>query len=477
MSALRLVPENLHRLQVDGRRVLLHVPTTAVFELDELSGTILDQFSAGAVLEASELGHRVDDRFDAADVTETLDELVRMDLLRGLDTEAAVPAPVTIRDYPLSTLVLNVSTGCNLACHYCYKEDLTKPSSAVRMELETAQRGVDLLLAQAAERSRVNLVFFGGEPLLALDLIRATVDYAETRCAENGTALDLSLTTNATLLNEATIDWLDSHRFGLTVSIDGPEAAHDRHRRTVGGHGTHATVSEKVRTLLARYRSRPVGARVTLAAGNTDVVAIHRHLREELGFFEVGFAPVTAADDARLKLDDAGLATVFAGLRELGQEYLAAALRDQNNGFANMHQIITDLHEGTRKVLPCGAGLGMLAVDGGGDLHLCHRFVGSTLPSFGSVDNGIDRDRLGQFLESAVTRDDSDCTSCRIRHLCAGGCYHEAYARHGDPLRPTDHYCTLMRDWIDLGLDVYARIIDNNPDFLVRHVAPRRGLS
>lgn len=477
MSGLRLVTENLHEVAVDGRRVLLHVPTTAVFELDAVAGAVLDRFRESPVVAAEDLETRFSGRLDADAVAGTVQEFLRLDLLRAAEARAPHKPPVTIADYPLSTLVLNVDTGCNLACHYCYKEDLAKPSTGRRMQLETATQGVDLLLRQASGRGRVNLVFFGGEPLLALDLIRQVTDYAETRCAEQGVALDLSLTTNATLLDDATIDWLDAHRFGLTVSIDGPAAAHDRHRRTVGGSGTHALVSARVRRLLERYRARPVGARVTLAAGNTDVVGIHRYLREELGFFEVGFAPVTAADDDRLRLDDAGLAQVFAGLRTLGEEYLAAALADRNSGFGNMHQVITDLHEGTRKVLPCGAGLGMLAVDGGGDLHLCHRFVGSDLPAFGSVGDGIDRDRLGRFLERAAAREGGDCATCRIRHLCAGGCYHEAYARHGDPLQPTLHYCGLMRDWIDLGLSVYARILEHNPDFLVRHVAPRRGLS
>ena len=55
--------------------------------------------------------------------------------------------------------------------------------------------------------------------------------------------------------------------------------------------------------LLERHRTRPVGARVTLTRGITDVVAIHRHLRDEIGFFEVGFAPVTAGDISAFNLD------------------------------------------------------------------------------------------------------------------------------------------------------------------------------
>ena len=203
------------------------------------------------------------------------------------------------------------------------------------------------------------------------------IDYAERRGAEAGKTVDFSLTTNATLLTEELVDYFSAHRVGVTVSMDGPKALHDRNRKTIGGKGTYDVVAKKARMLLAGHRTRPVGARVTLTRGTTDVVTIHRHLRDEIGFFEVGFAPVTAGDISAFNLTEDELAEVFEGMKALGREYRDEALAGRNNGFANMHQLMTDLAEGTRKSLPCGAGLGMLAVDKDGGLNLCHRFTGS----------------------------------------------------------------------------------------------------
>ena len=282
------------------------------------------------------------------------------------------------------------------------------------------------------------------------------------------------MTTNATLLADDTIDWLDAHRFGLSISIDGPKAIHDRNRLTVGGQGTYETVRRKAERLLARYHARPVGARVTLTHGTTEVERIWDHLFNELGFAEVGFAPVTSGDISTFNLTGAELVEVFAGLKRLGARYLEAALEGRNIGFSNMHQLITDLHEGHKKALPCGAGLKMLAVDHKGELNLCHRFTGSTLPTFGDVKNGIQRAQLGDFLSQRLDRTDTGCASCRIRNLCSGGCYHESYARYGDPAHPTYHYCDLMRDWVDFGIEVYSRIMAGNPAFIEQHISPRR---
>ncbi len=183
---------------------------------------------------------------------------------------------------------------------------------------------------------------------------------------------------------------------------------------------------------------------------------------------------MTSGDISTFNLTGEELVEVFAGLKRLGQRYLEAALEGRNIGFSNMHQLITDLHEGHKKALPCGAGLKMLAVDHKGELNLCHRFTGSTLPTFGDVKNGIKREQLGDFLSQRLDRTDTGCASCRIRNLCSGGCYHESYARYGDPAHPTYHYCDLMRDWVDFGIEVSSRIMAGNPAFIEQHISPRR---
>lgn len=466
---------NAHVVSMGTRTMLLHVPTTALFDLDELGIEVLERVRTDASAGTAAIAEQLSDRFERPEIEAFLDRLVQLEVLQGDGVPRPInPSRIRVDAYPLSTIVLNVNTGCNLSCGYCYKEDLAVPANGRRMGMDVAARSIDLLLAQAIGRDRVGIVFFGGEPLTNLALIREAVGYAETRAAQAGKSVDFSLTTNGTLLTEEVIGYFDAHRFGISISIDGPRAIHDRNRRTVGGKGTYDVVARKVRMLLERYRSKPVGARVTLAAGTTEVEAIHEHLRDGLGFHEVGYAPVTASEKAGHALSEAQLNEVYRGFERLGEAYLAAAIAGRNTGFSNLHQLMTDLHEGRRKALPCGAGVGLLAVDHEGGLNLCHRFTGSGLPTFGSVEAGIDERRLGEFLGRAADRSGTDCATCRIRNLCAGGCYHESWARYGDPLHRTYHYCNLLRRWVDFGIRVYAEIGARNPRFFSTHIEPRR---
>jgi len=465
-SEAKIIPENSHRFRQGEREMLFHVPSSSVFELEAEAANLLTglEQSAPAPLAGAD-----------SDLNETLEDLKRLQIIARDNRPAVTPSLDKLQQIPLSTLVLNVNTGCNLSCSYCYKEDLDKPADSKRMALETAQKAIEMMLQESPDQPRYNIVFFGGEPLTNMPLIREVVDYAENRFGRLGRPVDFSLTTNATLLNPEIVEFLQAHRIGVAVSIDGPQAIHDKNRITVGGQGTYAVVRRKVDYLLEHYTARPVGARVTLTKGVTNVEQIWDHLFNEIGFDEVGFAPVTSGDIAYYNLSELELQQVFDNMKALGQRYIDAACGHRNIGFSNFHQILTDIHEGTKKALPCGAGAGMVAIDHSGGVNLCHRFTGSELPLFGSVTEGLDTAGLADFLAQRLDRTDKGCSSCWIRNLCSGGCYHESYARYNDPQRPTYHYCDLMRDWIDFALQGYAQIMQDNPAFIDTYIAPRRG--
>lgn len=472
-AKLNIVEHNLHEVRVGDERLMFHVPSSALFAADKLTSDILDALRAGSCT-AEELLARLDGTSSRDTLREILQELLALEVVsNGAEAPTGQAAP-RVEATALNTVVLNVNTGCNLSCTYCYKEDLDTPAAGRRMDIETAKASIEALLKASPDEPRYTVVFFGGEPLSNRKLIESMVEYCELRFGALGKAVDFVMTTNATLLTEEIVDYLDAHRFGLSISIDGPRSIHDLNRRTVHGTGTYDVVRRKADMLLKRYRSRPVGARVTLTSGVTDVEGIWDHLFNELGFAEVGFAPVTSGTLDTFNLQPDELKQVFANLKALGGRYLLAALDNQNIGFSNLHQLITDIHEGHKKALPCGAGFKMLAVDHKGDFNLCHRFTGSNLPTFGNVREGVAHGRLHDFLSKRLDRTGTGCDTCRIRNLCSGGCYHESYARYGDPTHPTYHYCELMRDWVDFGIEVYRRIIVGNPRFIDQTITTRK---
>ena len=79
-------------------------------------------------------------------------------------------------------------------------------------------REKDCIQEERMAREQINIVFFGGEPLTNVPLIREVVDYAEAAVERAGKRIDFSLTTNATLLNAGLIEYFDAHLIGLTAT-------------------------------------------------------------------------------------------------------------------------------------------------------------------------------------------------------------------------------------------------------------------
>lgn len=467
-----------HSFEGGGRQFLYLVPAGAIFEMDAAVQAVIGELQAGAATHEELLSRLAARDFATDEAEELIGELARMRVIVSHDS-VREPLDTPPADFPLQSLVMNLTNQCNLSCQYCYEfgeDKVATPEGKPKfMDLETAKASVDFLLAQSAGRKAVHITFFGGETLMNFPLLKQVVTYASEQAAAQGRAIDFSLTTNATLLTPAIIEFLSENRIGVTVSMDGPADLHDKLRVFANGQGSYGIIEPRVRALIEGHRTRPITARVTLTSGVTDVVRIFRHLKQDLGFHEVGFAPVTTAPNRLYAIGERGMDGVLEQFHVLAGEYLQYALRGEMHGFSNVSDTIAELYQGVNKSHPCGAGLGLMGVGPSGDIAPCHRFVDSDVHSLGNIKTGVDREKQADFLTRGNINCKYDCHTCWARPLCAGGCHHEAYVRYGDTGHPNLHYCDWVRDWTDTCLRIYGAISAQNPDFLVKF-AERKAL-
>ncbi len=469
---IALVLREFHQFQAAGRQFLYLVPSAAIFELDPTAGAVLRLLG-----EASRSEDAVVDalagRFAAAAVRAAVAELRDVRAI-GSEHRLEVKEPkfLPMAPFPLSTMVLNVTNQCNLACTYCYEYgedkivDTEHGQQSKFMSEATAQQSVEFLLKESAQIA--HLTFFGGETLLNFPVLKSTVAYARRRAAEAGKTVDFSLTTNATLLQPDIIDFLADNDIGVTISMDGPRELQNKFRVFHNGAGSYDLVAPKIKALLRRHRSRPIGARVTLTSETIDVTRIYRHLTEEFGFWEVGFAPVTTSPNQHYAIADSGFDRMLGQFRELAHEFQEHVAVNKHHGFSNIKDTLEEIHKGVSKAYPCGAGLGLMGVSTDGDVAVCHRFAGSERHQLGTVKDGIDRAAQQDFLEHHHIDDKTDCHTCWARPICAGGCYHEAHVRYGTTRHPNLHYCEWIRGWTETCLEVYGELAVRNPEFLAR---------
>ena len=95
------------------------------------------------------------------------------------------------------------------------------------MPWDIARRAIDYLEAHSSSLKKVAITFYGGEPLLNVDTITRTVEYALGRM--QGRHLDFGISTNGTLLTADVARFLSSNDFRVALSLDGPKTG-DKHR-------------------------------------------------------------------------------------------------------------------------------------------------------------------------------------------------------------------------------------------------------
>ena len=388
--------------------------------------------------------------FGAAISNGGVDELltrIGADLPRFIDDQPITPLPI-------HALSLAVAQKCNLGCTYCYAQQGEFGGAAKNMTIEIANRAVDLLLSEAGEGGKAVLAFLGGEPLVNRSVLQATTRRAAEMARRRGIALSFSITTNGTLLNATDADFFEDHGFAVTISLDGPSDVHDRLRPYKNGTGSFERIMRNVRPLLAQQRRMQVSARVTVTPENLE---LRRTLDDFVaeGFHSVGFSPMLNAPDGRNQLHGDDFVKMLEGMIDCGNAFEQRLIEGERYPFANMVNAMREIHRGTHRPYPCGAGAGYLGVSADGDLAACHRFVGDSERSMGTVD-GIDRNRQARWLAERHVHRQAPCTECWARYLCGGGCHHEAIGRG----RPA---CDYIRGWLHYCLTAYLRLSNACP--------------
>ena len=110
-----------HEFEGAGKRFLYLVPAGAIFELDEATSTVLAELSPGAVPRSELIGRLSNRGFPIQDAAELVEELAMSRVIVSGDASPYEAIEEPPADFPLHSLVMNLTNQCNLSCTYCYE--------------------------------------------------------------------------------------------------------------------------------------------------------------------------------------------------------------------------------------------------------------------------------------------------------------------------------------------------------------------
>ena len=168
----------------------------------------------------------------------------------GWQVVQAVNTPLALRQF-----ILKLHSRCNLACDYCYVYTMAdqrwrsrpRAMSAATM-LTVARRIAEHVHAHGL--SEIEVVLHGGEPLLAGIAAIEHCVLAVRRAVGSSTRVRVTMQTNGLLLDRPALVALDELGVHVSVSLDGGQAAQDRHRRTADGRSSYSGTARRLRELM-----------------------------------------------------------------------------------------------------------------------------------------------------------------------------------------------------------------------------------
>ena len=119
------------------------------------------------------------------------------------------------------------------------------------MSIETVADAVRFVVQNGLAAPRLTLVWHAGEPMVVSPQWYREAYAAAVAAAENRCEIDQSIQTNGVLLTRSWLEYLSEGDMRLGLSLDGPAAVHDYHRRRRNGRGTHDAVMRGVSALRA----------------------------------------------------------------------------------------------------------------------------------------------------------------------------------------------------------------------------------
>lgn len=332
---------------------------------------------------------------------------------------------------------------CQAHCWYCFEHNYGEKHT---MTAKIAADAVDYIKARITQSQcdAFCLLFFGGEPLLAVDPIVQIGSEIKAFCNEQKVRFHSEIITNGIGFTPAVADRLISETAltKLQITLDGVKATHDAAK----GIPCFDTV---INHIVANADKVNISVRINVSPKNKDEIAeLVDYLltdRKLDGKIRIYLARVDDLDSCGLPDNSCLDNFSFVDFRNT---FIRAALKKYKSF------LISDLLPDIKRNY-CGyEKISQIMIGPSGELYRCQRMLGSSSNAIGDIYSGsFYPDQELSLLRTL----DARCTqSCNLLPTCFGGCPNER--RKGSPIS----YCALKREQVEKDIITYVETLLEN---------------
>lgn len=454
----------IHKFKKNGINIVMDVNSGAIHVVDEIVYKILDFYPQDP---EGIISGKLKDQYEEKLIKEAIEEIKSL-----IDAGQLYSDDYYSEDFKfkrmnpvVKAMCLHVAHDCNLRCAYCFGSQGDFEGQRSLMDVETGKKALKYLCKVSGNRYNLEVDFFGGEPLMNMNVVKELVIYGRELEKEYNKNFRFTITTNGVLLNDENISYINEHMDNVVLSLDGGKTVNDKMRYTVSGSGSYDVILPKIKKMVEARKNKMYYVRGTFTRYNTDFAKDVIHMADQ-GFKQVSVEPVVTESKYDYALRKEDLPTIFDQYNLLAEEIIKRKNTDKE--FDLFHFAI-DLKQGPciiKRVSGCGAGIEYVAVTPEGDIYPCHQFVGNEEFKMGSVhkEDSISQPEIVKSFKDAHVYNKVACKSCWAKFYCSGGCHANAYNFNKDVTIPYELGCEMEKKRLECAIYIQAKLLlqDNN---------------
>lgn len=309
------------------------------------------------------------------------------------------------------------TTACNFRCVYCFESGIRYKNMTSEI-FESTKKFIEKRI-ELFKPERVEITFYGGEPLLYLEKIVEFGRFFKELSKEKGFALSGDIVTNGYLLDlqAATLIYNEASVNTAQITLDGPPDVHDKRRFLSGGLKSFDRIISNISEIVNSELAFKIRLRVNVDKSNVESVGeLLRILREHKGpKSEVYFSPVTGEKDKNCNQ------TGLFSIKEFGEVYMRKVVP-----WLLEYGFEFDLYPPISYVFCAGVTPFHHMIDADGTIKKCYDLVGRDEESIGTVAD-YREDHKDVLKWEIMPLIDSNCEYCKFLPLCGGGCPYQRF--------------------------------------------------
>lgn len=343
--------------------------------------------------------------------------------------------------------------GCNFRCEYCYEEHKTG-----FMSKEVQDRLIHFVNRKMKDYGRLNINWFGGEPLLGLDIIEYLSTQFKAICKKYRKAYSAQMTSNGYLL---TLDTYKKLKYlgvrDYQITLDGFAETHDTQRFLANKEGTWDVIINNLRAI--RDHDKSALTHFTIRTNVTKkmvprIEEFRQFLLDEFGNdSRFRFRQRAVWNGANIEGYEEGL----VDQTDVNKWTSEAAIDKTKGTKQNLESIRQNIEELVTTFQPCYAGKSnCMVVNPKGEVLKCTANLYDENSVVGNLEENGNIKYNNHYLEWVIKPTDKEvsekCYKCDIYPLCKGvGCPHKTMH-----LEKREETCNSMRHNLYNSILVYS---------------------